>query len=160
MTSPPGHPAPGRPRVRLLALVAAVALTASGCGVSGPSTPSTFPAPASTVPVTATPAATGSASGSSEAPFSSAAAQAAVDRLFAAGVSGDRTAWDAGVGAADAAFPVRSGMLFDNLSGLRPARFRVHLTGAEQALPAAKQTVLGTGARVVQAQLIWRLPGE
>ena len=55
---------------------------------------------------------------------------------------------------------MRSGTLFDNLLALRPARLRVHLTGAEQALPAARQTVLGTAARVVQAQLTWRLPGE
>ncbi|MGI3780665.1 MAG: hypothetical protein ACRYG2_07795, partial [Janthinobacterium lividum] len=89
-----------------------------------------------------------------------AAAQAAMDRLFAAGAAGDRHAWDAGTANLDAAFAVRSSVLFANLRALRPTRLRVHLTGAEQPLPQARQAALGTKARVVQAELTWRLSGE
>ncbi|MGI3785889.1 MAG: hypothetical protein ACRYG2_34520, partial [Janthinobacterium lividum] len=83
-----------------------------------------------------------------------------MDRLFAAGVAGDRTGWDAGVFALDVPFAVRSTLLFDNLRVLRPSRLRVRLTGAEQQLSPARQNELGPGARVVQAQLGWRLQGE
>ena len=87
-------------------------------------------------------------------------AQAAVDRLFAAGVRGDRATWDAGTATVDPAFAGRSALLFTNLQALRPARLRVRLTGAEQALPSARQAALGPTARVVQAQVGWRLAGE
>jgi hypothetical protein len=83
-----------------------------------------------------------------------------MDRLFTAGVAGDRTVWDAGVATLDAPFAARSSMLFANLRALRPARLQVRLTGAEQAVPADRRTELGPGARVVQARLAWRFPGE
>lgn len=83
-----------------------------------------------------------------------------MDRLFAAGVAGDRTTWDARVAALDAAFAVRSAMLFANLHAVQPARLRVRLTGAELAVPAERRVELGPGARVVQARLAWRFPGE
>lgn len=86
--------------------------------------------------------------------------QASVDRLFAAGVSGDRAGWDAGVLALDPTFALRSSLLYDNLRTLRPSRLRVRLTGAEQSLSPARLAGHGAGARVLQARLGWRLPGE
>jgi hypothetical protein len=101
-----------------------------------------------------------SASPTPESTAALADVQTAVDRVFAAGVAGDRPAWDAGIGALDAAFAVRSTVLFDNLRALRPARLRVRLTGAELRLPAARRAALGPGAQALQARVVWRLPGE
>lgn len=142
-----------RPRVARV-LVAVVVLTTAACAAPAPvaTAPS---APPGAVPTTSAP--TSAAPSVTPAP---ADAQAAVDRLFAAAATGDRTTWDAGVTVRDAAFATRSTVLFDNLRTLRPARLRVHLTGAEQRLPAARQAELGAGARVAQATVAWHLPGE
>ena len=87
-------------------------------------------------------------------------ARVSLQRTFAAGVSGDRTAWDMGTAASDPGFAARSDVLFANLRALRPVRLQVHPTGVEQPLRAARRATLGPGARVVQARLDWRLLGE
>ncbi|MGI3784166.1 MAG: hypothetical protein ACRYG2_25685, partial [Janthinobacterium lividum] len=70
-------------------LLVVVAFGAAGCSDRGPAPTSPAPPSASArAPVpTSTPAPLG--------------AQAAVDRLFAAGVAGDRAVWDAGTAASD-----------------------------------------------------------
>ncbi len=114
-----------------------------------------MPTPAS--PVASSPTSSSPAPSHASAPVDD---QRAVDRLFAAGVAGDRMAWDAGIAAVDVSFAARASLLFDNLRTLRPSRLRVRLTGAEQPLPPPRAARLGSGARVVQAQLTWRLDGE
>jgi hypothetical protein len=111
----------------------------------------------------ADPAPTASPPDASAVPAGTAApvdAQTAIDRLFAAGAVGDRAAWDAGVAASDAASAARNTLLFDNLLTLAPARLHVGLTGVEQQLAAVRQTTLGRDARLAQARVDWRLPGE
>lgn len=138
-------------------LVVVVTLSSSACAE-----PDLVPSLGPILPGTATATATATAPASTGATPAGGNVdpQAAVDRLFAAGVAGDRTAWDAGVAALDASFSARSSVLFDNLRRLRPARLRARLTGVRQPLPAARQAELGPDAHVVQAELAWRLPGE
>ena len=99
-------------------------------------------------------------SGTSASPAEPVDDQTAIDRLFAAGVAGDRAAWDARAVTTNPDFSTRSAVLFANLRALHPLRLRVRLTGAEQTLPAARRTELGAQARVLQARVGWRLAGE
>lgn len=131
-------------------LAATVAVGLGACNSAPPVSSAKLP-----TPVAASPAPTTSPGTSAPAD-----AQTAMDRLFAAGVAGDRATWDAGVAALDAASAERSAVLFANLHALRPARLQVRLTGAEQAVPAGRRAELGAGARIVQARLVWRFPGE
>ena len=129
-----------------------------GLGACTPAPPTSAPPTSSaglSTPSAVSPAPT--TSPSTSAPVD---AQTAMNRLFAAGVAGDRATWDTGIAALDAAFAARSSVLFANLHALRPARLQVRLTGAEQAVPADRRAELGPGARVVQARLAWRFPGE
>ena len=87
-------------------------------------------------------------------------AQAGVDALLDAGSTGDRAAWDARVADVDPAFATRSALLFDNLRSLRAARLDARLTGVSQPLDPARRALLGPDARVLQADLTWRLDGE
>ena len=130
-------------------LVALLALGLAGCTEARP-----LPT-ASSAPVSAHAGATAGAP--SSAPGD---ARASLQRTFAAGAAGDRTAWDAGTAAPDASFAARSDVLFANLRALRPVRLQVRPTGVEQPLPAARLAALGPGARVVQARVDWRLAGE
>lgn len=142
----------------LAALLGGAVLLLGGC--TAPTTTSTVdpgtPAPVGPSP---SPAGPGPAATPTATP-SGAQAQGVLDRLFAAGRAGDRAAWDAGVVAPDAASAARAAMLFDNLRTVRPERLHVRLTGAAQQLPTARQAALGPDARVLQATLTWRLPGE
>lgn len=146
----PAEPAPVQPRSTSVvpAVASSTPVPVSPTSPVSPSSPTASAAPGS---ATATP-------GVGTIPASQ--AQGAVDRLFAAAVRGDRAAWDAGTAALDPAFAARSHVLFTNLAALHPANLRLHLTGAEQQLPPARRAVLGPGARLVQAELTWRLPGE
>ena len=137
----------GRPGP-IVGLVTLLALGLGSCAVPEPS-----PDPSPT-PLVSSPA---SSPASTPAPVD---AQTSMARLFAAGVAGDRAGWDAGVATRDAAFAVRSALLFDNLRILAPARLRVRLSGAEQPLGPVRRAELGPGARVVQARIVWRLRGE
>ena len=124
----------------------------AACAPAG-SDPPTAPSPAASAPT----ASTSPAPSSTPRPED---AQTAVDRLFSAGVSGDRPSWDLRTDTDDPSFATRSALLFDNLGALSLTRLRVRLTGAEQKVPADRQRVLGVGARIVQAQLVWRVAGE
>jgi hypothetical protein len=86
--------------------------------------------------------------------------QTATNRLFTAGVAGDRTAWDAGTVSTDPEAAARLALLFTNVHRLQPARLRVRLTGVEQQLSATRRAELGAGARLLQARVTWRLRGE
>lgn len=136
------------PPVRVRRTTASLLVAVVTLGLGACAEPASVPTPSRTSSVTPslTPAPVG--------------AQAAMDRLFAAGVAGDRIAWDAGVVLGDTAFARRSGLLFANLRALRPTRLRVRLTGVRQPVPSDRLAALGPGARVVQAQLGWRLRGE
>lgn len=83
-----------------------------------------------------------------------------MDAWLSAGTAGDRTSWDARVSTADPSFATRSAMLFANLGALRPDRLHARLTGAVLPLRAARQAALGPDARVLQADLAWRVGGE
>jgi hypothetical protein len=141
-------------------LAAIVVLAAGACAPAGPDPSPSPTAPGPPAPGPTTQVATATPSAAAPSAPALADTQSAVDRLFAAGSAGDRTGWDAGVAALDPSFALRSSLLFDNLRGLRLARLQVHLTGAEQKVPAARSAELGPDARVLQGQLRWRLRGE
>ena len=144
---------PAQRSSRAVLAAVAVTLAVSACSPS-PATSTPTPTVASGPAGATAP----TSPGASSLPADRAALQDAVDRLVAAGASGDRTAWDARTSSADPGFASRSTVLFDNLGSLPLERLRVRLTGTRATLPDERRSLLGAGAQVLQARLSWRLP--